>query len=627
MLIKLECRPFALPKPLVVRSPPLPSTLLVHPGGSGSRLQTQRSADQMFAQMQPRIQNQILQTLKAGGRPAFQAGASTAGPSTRDIYDGTVRSPVNIASTCSHKLMQFVQEQRKRPPDNHISFWRNLVSTFFEPGAKKRWCLTSYNSQPVVRHAPGLFSAEAFHCNLCQGQPGRGFELTMDILPRLLKMQYDSGLVDELLFLDSAEERCVYSASGTMVLEYPKAVHESVFSDLRVVRHGRLRVSFSPSFKIRTWEFCTHNHEEVVSRKAFIQQANQLASLLSEYDSEDFDKSLENLNKHCNEFTATAKQLVTKLDTQITNDLGMPKRYARCVQIAEVVNSMKDLMDYNWKHKCGPIASLYTFPNASKLRMESVITGLPTLSQVINHITQSSPRQQSSSFNGPQQIFSPLQNQMPAVISGSPSLSRLWDPSASKLPSTSAHSNVDYRHMFSQVQPRNSQLHGALGNSQVPLANVGGNSLGISNFQYHPGSSHMSQLQGQLPSSPPVRSNVDTGHMYTQMQPPNSQFNALGNSPVHLNSVGGNSLGISTFQYQPVSSQVSQLQSQLPSSPSGQGHPSSSVMSPQLYQQILAKQQMSQQPNQILSQSQSLNQAGQQSLPGTPQSEMSDTCS
>ncbi|KAL2649966.1 hypothetical protein R1flu_018094 [Riccia fluitans] len=538
-------------------------TFQIHPGVSGSRLQTQRSAEQMFAQMQPRIQNQILQTLKAGGRPPFQAGSSPVGPSTRELSDGSARSPVNIASACSHKLTQLVQEQRKRPPDNNISFWRNLVSTFFEAGAKKRWCLTSYNSQPVVRHAPGLFPADSFYCNLCQGQPGRGFESTMDILPRLLKMQYDSGLVDELLFLDSAEERCVYSASGIMVLEYPKAVHESVFSDLRVVRHGRLRVSFSSSFKIRTWEFCTQNHDEVVPRKAFIEQASQLSSLLSEFDAEVFDKSVENLTKQCNEFTTTAKQLVEKLDAPITNDLGMPKRYARCVQIAEVVNSMKDLMDYNWKHKCGPIASLNTFPNKSKLRMEAVITGLPTFSQVIDHITQSSPRQQSSSFNGPQQMFSSAQNQISAAVSGTSSVSRLWDPSASKL------------------------------------------------------------------SSPTVRSNVDSRSMFSQMQPPNSLFNALGNSQVHHTNMGGNSLGTSTFHYQPGSSHIAQLQGQLASSPSGHGHPSSSsgISHAQLYQQILAKQQMSQQPNQILSQSQSLNQTGQHSLPGTPQSEMSDTCS
>lgn len=41
--------------------------------------------------------------------------------------------------------------------DNNIAFWMNLVRDFFEPGALKRWCLSSYNTSPVGRHAQGLF--------------------------------------------------------------------------------------------------------------------------------------------------------------------------------------------------------------------------------------------------------------------------------------------------------------------------------------------------------------------------------------------------------------------------------------------------------------------------------------
>ncbi len=41
--------------------------------------------------------------------------------------------------------------------DNSISFWMNLVHDFFEPGALKRWCLSSYSTSPVGRHAQGLF--------------------------------------------------------------------------------------------------------------------------------------------------------------------------------------------------------------------------------------------------------------------------------------------------------------------------------------------------------------------------------------------------------------------------------------------------------------------------------------
>lgn len=41
--------------------------------------------------------------------------------------------------------------------DNDISFWKNLVRHFFEPGALKRWCLSNYNMSPIGQHAEGLF--------------------------------------------------------------------------------------------------------------------------------------------------------------------------------------------------------------------------------------------------------------------------------------------------------------------------------------------------------------------------------------------------------------------------------------------------------------------------------------
>ncbi len=115
--------------------------------------------------------------------------------------------------------------------DNDISFWMNLVHDFFEPGALKRWCLSSYSTSPVGRHAQGLFPMvscppyvwlrrqsrsrlnwllcfghldcrtlncgslssvlifddghflqEFWFCNLCGVQPGRGFGMWPSVL-------------------------------------------------------------------------------------------------------------------------------------------------------------------------------------------------------------------------------------------------------------------------------------------------------------------------------------------------------------------------------------------------------------------------------------------------------------
>jgi len=73
-------------------------------------------------------------------------------------------------------------------------------------------------------------------------------EATYEVLPRLSQIKFDRGVIDELLFLDMPHECRL--ASGLMVLEYAKAVQESVYEQLRVVREGQLRIIFTPDLKV-----------------------------------------------------------------------------------------------------------------------------------------------------------------------------------------------------------------------------------------------------------------------------------------------------------------------------------------------------------------------------------------
>lgn len=68
------------------------------------------------------------------------------------------------------------------------------------------------------------------------------------MLPRLNEIKFASGIIDELLFLDLPRE-CRFP-SGIMMLEYEKAVQESVYEQLRVVREGHLRIFFTPDLKV-----------------------------------------------------------------------------------------------------------------------------------------------------------------------------------------------------------------------------------------------------------------------------------------------------------------------------------------------------------------------------------------
>lgn len=73
-------------------------------------------------------------------------------------------------------------------------------------------------------------------------------EANLEALPRLNKVMFESGVIDELLYLDMPHERVQFS--GLMILEYGKAVQETVFEQCRVVREGKLRIVFTPDLKV-----------------------------------------------------------------------------------------------------------------------------------------------------------------------------------------------------------------------------------------------------------------------------------------------------------------------------------------------------------------------------------------
>lgn len=74
-------------------------------------------------------------------------------------------------------------------------------------------------------------------------------ETTVEVLPRLCQIKYASGTLEELLYVDMPRES--QNASGQIVLDYAKAIQESVFEQLRVVRDGQLRIVFNPDLKVK----------------------------------------------------------------------------------------------------------------------------------------------------------------------------------------------------------------------------------------------------------------------------------------------------------------------------------------------------------------------------------------
>lgn len=68
-----------------------------------------------------------------------------------------------------------------------------------------------------------------------------------------MQIKYASGTLEELLYVDMPRES--QNGSGQIVLDYAKAVQESVFEQLRVVRDGQLRIVFNSDLKVYTSDF------------------------------------------------------------------------------------------------------------------------------------------------------------------------------------------------------------------------------------------------------------------------------------------------------------------------------------------------------------------------------------
>jgi hypothetical protein len=276
---------------------------------------------------------------------------------------GTQQIPPNVrpyeVGVCARKLMMYLYHLQQRPAENCITYWRKFVAEYFSPRAKQRLCLSQYES--AGHHALGMFpqaAPEMWQCDLCGTKSGKGFEATFDVLARLIEIKFASGIIDELLYLDHPRENRF--PNGLMMLEYRKAVQETVHEQFRVVREGHLRIIFSQDLKILSWEFCARRHEELLLRRLIAPQVNQLLqvaqkcqSTISESGSEGV--SQQDLQSNSNMVLGAGRQLAKFMELQSLNDLGYPKRYIRTLQISEVVKSMKDLMNFTGEQKIGPI--------------------------------------------------------------------------------------------------------------------------------------------------------------------------------------------------------------------------------------------------------------------------------
>ncbi|CAK9313532.1 unnamed protein product [Citrullus colocynthis] len=464
---------------------------------------------QRFLQLQQQHQQHLLKSMPPQ-RPQLQQHYPQQNLS--------LRSPVKPGyepGMCARRLTHYMYHQQHRPEDNNIDFWRKFVNEYFAPHAKKKWCVSMYGSG---RQTTGVFPQDVWHCEICNRKPGRGFEATAEVLPRLFKIKYESGTMEELLYLDMPRE--YHNASGQIVLDYAKAIQESVFEQLRVVRDGQLRIVFSPDLKICSWEFCARRHEELIPRRLLIPQVSHLGAAAQKYQSAiqnaSSNLSTPELQNNCNMFVASARQLAKALEVPLVNDLGYTKRYVRCLQISEVVNSMKDLIDYSKETGIGPMDSLAKFP-----RRTSSSSGVTNQAQISDEQQQ----QQSSIAQHSNNNQSSVQASAVQQLTASNGVTSVNNPANQPSTSNSASTIAGLLHQNSM----NSRQQNSMANAS--------NSYGGSNVQIpSPGSSSTIPPTQANPSTfqPPTPSSSNNLSQPSYAAAKNANQMSAANSPANI---------------------------------------------------------------------------------------------
>ncbi|KAK6131505.1 hypothetical protein DH2020_034754 [Rehmannia glutinosa] len=314
---------------------------------------------QRLMQIQHQQQQQLLKSMPQQRSPMQQQFQQ------QNLPVRSPMKPVYEPGMCARRLTHYMYQQQHRPEDNNIEFWRKFVAEFFAPNAKKKWCVSMYGSG---RQTTGVFPQDVWHCEICNRKPGRGF----GALPSMICYVIFVNFLLQLL-------------------------RRASLSNFGVVRDGQLRIVFSPDLKICSWEFCARRHEELIPRRLLIPQVSQVGAAAQKCQAATQNASssisVSELQNNCNMFVASARQLAKALEVPLVNDLGYTKRYVRCLQllfvnseglsnlctahaqkrklsikqeifyeISEVVNSMKDLIDYSRETGTGPMESLIKFP-------------------------------------------------------------------------------------------------------------------------------------------------------------------------------------------------------------------------------------------------------------------------
>ncbi|KAK2462278.1 hypothetical protein APHAL10511_005584 [Amanita phalloides] len=403
------------------------------------------------------------------------------------------------------RLLQFSGILANESPKKlHLSWWEECIKEYFTPSAIMKITLWKDN----------------------QRTEAKPFEIGVPILPRFFLVTTQSGVKSMTLSLDGARERPYPRNPHHCIIECPSAVWTYRYSNgytvtLRgpmtahvVMSQPTLSSSDAASnfqggqrhLKFENLQFDADQHDK------FIMLDTVMSSRLS-------DSSIRK------EPALTANGIQIQFQDDVTrweeprimierclipgepvNAFGIPQATMRCLELAESVGQMTDLIVYSTENNLGPLAALKKF--AAQLR-ESQSYG--TFSSALSTgIPASNPPNALTFITSPMSHGGTLYSSAPPSVvnpQANPSIAGSSIASPQNAPSSATNSPLKQHKTIAQQQQQQSSQPGSAASSTVPATSPTVSSGGTTNT---PHMAHSTLKRKQVPdAASPTISNAD----------------------------------------------------------------------------------------------------------------------
>ncbi|TFK56243.1 hypothetical protein OE88DRAFT_1652902 [Heliocybe sulcata] len=220
-----------------------------------------------------------------------------------------------------------------------------------------------------------------------QRNEAKPFEIGIPILPRFFLVTHQSGVKAMQIAMDGARERLVNhtsamveSQSATWSFRYGSGYIVTLRGVMLVVVSCAPGPANMPSYKIEQISFDAHFHDKVISLEYLF-----LNRMVMPNESPKTPRSRPPNQQREDE--RRIEDGIMVIDRQAmppepVNAFGIPQATMRCLELAESVSQMQDLINYSTENGLGPVEALKRY--AQKLReTQGPTSGMPSTSQAI----------------------------------------------------------------------------------------------------------------------------------------------------------------------------------------------------------------------------------------------------